>query len=101
MCTVIQLLRVLIEEENVLIKIDFNRATIMFELFCASIELMRTNCAPIQLRCIINIWVSVNVVFDIFLVLFSFLVYTWLQLGCTKISFMKLLYKHLAYGTPN
>ena len=55
MCKVIQLLRALIEEESVLIKIEFNRATTMFELLCASIELVRTNCTPIQLRCIINI----------------------------------------------
>ena len=80
MCTVIDLLRVLIEEERVLIKIEFNRATIMFVLLRASIELVRTNCPLIahlfQLRCTINIWVSVNVAFDIFLILFSFLVYT-------------------------
>ena len=44
MCTVIDLLRALIEEERVLLKIEFNRATIMFELLRASIELVRTNC---------------------------------------------------------
>ena len=103
MCTVIDLLRTLIEEQRVLIKIEFNRATIMFELLCASIELVRTNCVPIQLRCKINIWVSVNVAFDIFLILFAFLVYTWQQLGYIKDSqsLMKLLhvYKHVAYGT--
>ena len=44
MCTVIDLLRALIEEERVLIKTEFNRATIMFELLRASIELVRTNC---------------------------------------------------------
>ena len=101
MCTVIDLLRTLIEEQRVLIKIEFNRATIMFELFCASIELVRSNCVPILLRCKINIWVSVNVAFDIFLILFAFLVYTWQQLGYIKDSqsLMKLLYKHVAYGT--
>ena len=46
MCTVIDLLRILIEEQRVLIKIEFNRATIMFELLCASIESVRTNCVP-------------------------------------------------------
>ena len=68
--------------------------------YCASIELVRTNCVPIQLRCKINIWVSVNVTFDIYLILFSLLVYTWLQLGYIKVSqsLMKLLYKHVAYG---
>ena len=55
MCTVIDLLRTLIEEQRVLIKIEFNRATIMFELFCASLELVRTNCVPFQLMCKINI----------------------------------------------
>ena len=55
MCTVIDLLCALIEEQCILIKIEFNRATIMFELMCASIELVRTNCVPIQLRCKINI----------------------------------------------
>ena len=39
MCTVIDLFRALIEEERILIKIEFNRATIMFELLCALIEL--------------------------------------------------------------
>ena len=101
MCTVIYLLRTLIEEQRVLFKIEFNRATIMFELFCASIELVRTNCVPFQVRCKLNIWVSVNMAFDIYLILFSFLVYTWLQLGYIKVSqfLMKLLYKHVAYGT--
>ena len=101
MCTVIDLLCALIEEQCILIKIEFNRATIMFELMCASIELVRTNCVPIQLRCKINIWVSVNVAFDIFLILFLFLVYTWLQQGYIKVSqsLMKLLYKHVVYGT--
>ena len=37
MCTVVDSLRALIEEERVLIKIEFNRATIMFELLRASI----------------------------------------------------------------
>ena len=55
MCTVIVLLRALIEEERVLIKIELNCTTSMFELLRASIELVRTNCAPIQLRCTINI----------------------------------------------
>ena len=55
MYTVIDLLRTLIEEQRILIKIEFNRATIMFELLCASIELVRTNCVPIELRCKINI----------------------------------------------
>ena len=98
MCTVIDLLRTLNEEQRVLIKIEFNRAIIMFELLCTSIELVRTNCVPIQLRCKINLWVSVNVTFDIFLILFSFLVYTWPQLGYIKVSqsLMKLLYKHVA-----
>ena len=41
MCTVIALWRAPTGEERVLIKIEFNRATIMFELF----ELVRTNCA--------------------------------------------------------
>ena len=50
MCTVIDLFRALIEEEHILIKIEFNRATIMFELLRASIELMRINCVPFQLR---------------------------------------------------
>ena len=106
MCTVIDLLRTLslIEEERVLIKIEFSRAIIMFELLCASIEVVRTNCVPIRLRYKINIWFSINVAFDIFLILFSFLVYTWLQLGYIKVSqsLMKLLYKmykHVAYGT--
>ena len=95
------LLRTLIEEERVLIKIEFNRATIMFELLCASIELVRTNCVPIQLRCKINIWVSVNVAIDIFLILLTFIVKTWQQLGYIQDSqsLMKLLYKHVAYGT--
>ena len=48
MCTVIDLLRTLIDEQRVLIKIEFNRAIIMFELLCASIELVLTNCVPIQ-----------------------------------------------------
>ena len=97
----IDLLRALIEEQRVPIKIEFNHATIMFELLCASIELVCTNCVPIQLRGKINIWVSVNVAFDIFLILFSYLVYTWLQLGYIKVSqsLMKLLYKQVAYGT--
>ena len=101
MCKLIDLLRTLIEEQRVLIEIEFNRATIMFELLCASIELVCTNCAPIQLRCKINIWVPVNVAFDIFLILFAFLVYTWQQLGYIKDlqSLMKLIYKHVAYGT--
>ena len=45
--------------------------------------------------------VSVNVAFDIFLILFAFLVYTWQQLGYIKDSqsLMKLLYTHVAYGT--
>ena len=47
MCIVINLLRALIEEKRILIKIEFNRATIMFELLRASIELVRTNCIPI------------------------------------------------------
>ena len=55
MCTVIDLLRTLIEEQRALVKIEFNCATIMFELFCTSIELVRTNCVPIQSRCKINI----------------------------------------------
>ena len=38
MSTVIYLLRTLIEEQRELIKIELNRATIMFELSCASIE---------------------------------------------------------------
>ena len=94
MCTVIDVLRTLIAEQRVRIKI-------MFELLCASIELVRTNCVPIQLRCKINIWFSVNVAFDIFLILFAFLVYTWQQLGYIKDSqsLIKLLYKHVAYGT--
>ena len=41
----IALLRAPTGEERVLIKIEFNRATIMFELLRASIELVRTNCA--------------------------------------------------------
>ena len=41
MCTVIDLLRALIKEERVLIKIEFNRATIMFELLRALIEWVR------------------------------------------------------------
>ena len=45
MCTVIALLRAPTGEERVLIKIEFNRATIMFELLRASIELVRTYCA--------------------------------------------------------
>ena len=97
MCTVIDLLRTPIEEQRVLLKIEFNRATIMIELLCTSIELKRTNCVPIQLRCKINIWVSVNVDFDIFLILFAFLVYTWEQLGYIKDS--QSLIKHVAYGT--
>ena len=44
MCTVIALLRAPTGEERVLIKIEFNRATIMFELLRASIKLVRTNC---------------------------------------------------------
>ena len=55
MCTVIDLLCTLIEEQRVQIKIEFNRATIMFVPLCASIELVRTNCVPIPLRCKINI----------------------------------------------
>ena len=46
----IDLLRTPIEEQHVLIKIEFNRAIIMFELLCAAIELVRTNCVPIQLE---------------------------------------------------
>ena len=33
MCTVIDLLRTLFEEQRILIKIEFNRATIMFVRF--------------------------------------------------------------------
>ena len=43
MCTVIDLLRTLIEEQRVLIKIEFNRTTTMFELLSASIELAARN----------------------------------------------------------
>ena len=39
------LLRAPTGEERVLIKIEFNRVTIMFKLLRASIELVRTNCA--------------------------------------------------------
>ena len=45
MCKVIALLRAPTGEERVLIKIEFSRATIMFELLRASIELVRTNSA--------------------------------------------------------
>ena len=43
MCTVIALLPASTGEERVLIKIEFNHATIMFELLRASVELVRTN----------------------------------------------------------